>query len=256
VQDTSLIPTLEIRLAQRQRPQRRVAMYQSWQQLLFLHWRIDPAVIQATLPDGLTVDTHDGHAYVGIVPFFMRNIRPWWGPRVRGISDFLELNCRTYVIGPDGVPGVWFYSLDTDSRLTVWGARKFFHLPYHFAAMSHRQDHETGRVEFISHRNRTSSNFTSRFVYTPHGDAMTAVVDSLEFFLVERYTLFSQSPDGRFWSGTVHHSPYVVSSAIVQEWDDSLFPLNNLPRPERPPDHDLLCRGVNVDVFSLLAVNH
>ena len=61
-------------------------MYQSWQELLFLHWRFDPDVIQSTLPDGLTVDTFEGQAYVGVVPFFMRNIRPWWGPRVRGMT--------------------------------------------------------------------------------------------------------------------------------------------------------------------------
>ncbi len=227
-------------------------MYQSWQELLFLHWRFDPEVIQATLPDGLTVDTYDGQAYVGLVPFFMRNIRPWWGPRMRGISDFLEINCRTYVIGPNGVPGVWFYSLDTDSRLTVWGARKFYHLPYHLAAMSYRYcDVESGQIEFVSNRRGTSPELASRFVYAPAGDAMVADVDSLEFFLVERYILFAQSPNHRYWSGTVHHSPYEVSFAQVDAWDDSLFPLNNLPCPERPPDHALMCRGVDVDVFSL-----
>lgn len=245
------VVTLDVRLAQRERPARRVAMHQSWRELLFLHWRVDAAVIQATLPEGLMVDTYAGQAYVGLVPFFMRNIRPWWGPRVPGISDFLELNCRTYVIGPDGVPGVWFYSLDTDSRLTVWGARRFYHLPYHLASMSSRHDGASGRVEFTSHRKRTATDLLSRFVYTPDGDTTAANINSLEFFLVERYVLFAQSPDHRFWSGTVHHSPYRVSSAKVEEWDDSLLPLNNLPRPERPPDHALMCRGVDVDVFSL-----
>ncbi|MCA9025096.1 MAG: DUF2071 domain-containing protein [Planctomycetaceae bacterium] len=244
------------RLALRERPRRRAAMYQSWQELLFLHWRFDPDVIQSTLPDGLTVDTFEGQAYVGVVPFFMRNIRPWWGPRVRGISDFLEINCRTYVIGPDGLPGVWFYSLDTDSRLTVWGARRFYHLPYHLASMSHRHDATSGLVEFSTHRRGTDSEFASRFVYSPDGHPTPADLETLEFFLVERYILFAQSPDGLFWSGAVHHPPYEVSSANVEMWDDSLFPMNSLPRSERQPDHALMCRGVDVDVFSLLPVSN
>ncbi|MCA9076145.1 MAG: DUF2071 domain-containing protein [Planctomycetaceae bacterium] len=244
-------PSLDVRLAQRRRPDRRLAMYQTWRELLFIHWEVDADVIQASLPEGLTVDTYNGQAYVGLVPFFMRNIRPWWGPRVPGISNFLELNCRTYVIGPNGVPGVWFYSLDTDSRLTVWGARKYYHLPYHLAAMSHHYEQSSGRVEFSSHRNGTSGEFASRFVYQPDGEAIVTDARSLEFFLVERYILFAQSPDGRFWSGTVHHPPYEVSPVSVEEWDDSLFPLNDFPQPQRPFEHALMCRGVDVDVFSL-----
>jgi uncharacterized protein len=98
-------------------PERKPAMYQSWQELLFLHWEIAPEVIAATLPDGLVPHLREGRAYLGIVPFLMRNIRPRGFPCVPWISDFLELNVRTYVLGPGGVPGVWFYSLDTDRRV-------------------------------------------------------------------------------------------------------------------------------------------
>ena len=105
-------------------------MHHAWRDLLFLHWRVDPERIQRTLPPGLTVDVFDGAAYVGIVPFFMCDIRPRGLPAMPGLSNFMELNVRTYVHDAQGTPGVWFYSLDCNSRLTVWGARRFFHLPY------------------------------------------------------------------------------------------------------------------------------
>ncbi|MFG0295490.1 MAG: YqjF family protein, partial [Maioricimonas sp. JB045] len=123
-------PTPEQRLQLRERPPCRPVMYQSWQELLFLHWRIDTDIIQRTLPAGLHVDTCDGAAWLGVVPFLMRNIRPWWFCSVPGISNFLELNLRTYVCDDAGRPGVWFYSLDASQPLAVWAARTFFHLPY------------------------------------------------------------------------------------------------------------------------------
>lgn len=100
-------------------------MYQRWRDLLFLHWEYPVEQIQQTLPPGLRVDTYHGQAYLGIVPFFMCDIRPRFLPAVRGISHFLELNLRTYVYDEAGVPGVWFYSLDANQRLAVKVARRF-----------------------------------------------------------------------------------------------------------------------------------
>ncbi len=108
-------------------------MFQQWRDLLFLHWEYSAAAIQATLPEGLFVDTFGGKAYLGVVPFFMRNIRPRFLPAVPGISDFMEMNLRTYLHDRAGVPGVWFYSLDANQWLAVKIARRFFHLPYEHA---------------------------------------------------------------------------------------------------------------------------
>ena len=83
-------------------------MYQRWEKLLFLHWEMDPEVIQSTLPSGLYVDNYEGKAYVGIVPFYMRGIRPRGFPAIPYLSNFLECNVRTYVHDENGVPGVWF----------------------------------------------------------------------------------------------------------------------------------------------------
>ena len=142
-------PTMAQREAMRRRPKRGPVMYQRWYDLLFLHWAWDAAEIQATLPAGLTVDTFDGQAWLGVVPFAMSGVRPRGLPAVGGLSAFLELNLRTYVHAADGTPGVWFYSLDCEQRLAVMIARTLFGLPYRHARMARR-----GGVEEAAGGNR------------------------------------------------------------------------------------------------------
>ncbi len=114
------------RLAARIPPAQKPVMHQRWTDLLFLHWEYPLEALQSTLPAGLFVDTFRGKAYLGIVPFFMRNIRPRFLPALPGISNFMEMNLRTYVHDRSGVPGVWFYSLEANQRLAVEVARRFF----------------------------------------------------------------------------------------------------------------------------------
>src|SRR5262245_15329271 len=116
------------------RPDGRPVGYQKWRHLLFLHWEADPEGLAGHLPSGLEVDTHEGKAYVGVVPFTMRDVVPRWAPPVPGVSHFHELNVRTYVLH-DGVPGVIFFSLDAASTVAVAAARSVWRLPYHRASM-------------------------------------------------------------------------------------------------------------------------
>lgn len=225
-------------------------MHQRWEQLLFLHWTFDPPVIQATLPPGLTVDTFDGKAWVATVPFLMRGIRPRFSPAVPGISDFLELNLRTYVHDEQGRPGVWFYSLDCNQPLAVWTARTLFHLPYQHARMTAMNIADRGLV-YTSQR--AQDPHVSRFEYRLATGFHEAEPGSLEFFLAERYLLFSQTPRG-LRMGRVHHRPYPLAEAAVTRWDTRLFTLAGLPEPQRPPDHVIGSAGVQVRVFPLQAV--
>ncbi len=181
--------------------------YQRWTDLLFLHWLIDPRVIQATLPKSLTVDTHEGAAYLGIVPFFMQRVRPRWLPPLPWLSWFLELNLRTYVNDEHGRPGVWFYSLDCNQPLAVWLARKTFHLPYFHAAMAATKDGE--RIDYRSQR-KSSPEPRANYAWQAHGPVREAAAGSLEFFLVERYYLFAQNGRGQVKAGQVHHRPYGI----------------------------------------------
>src|SRR5688500_2141558 len=116
-------------------PSRPWAFRMTWYDLLFAHWPLPPSAIEGLIPPRLALDTFDGVAWLAIVPFGMRNVRPRCVPPIPGVSSLLELNVRTYVtLG--GKPGVWFFSLDANSRLAVRGARLYFHLPYFDAVMS------------------------------------------------------------------------------------------------------------------------
>lgn len=225
-------------------------MFQQWRDLLFLHWEYDADAIQRTLPEGLFVDTFGGKAYLGVVPFFMRNIRPRLLPAVPGISNFMEMNLRTYVHDREGVPGVWFYSLDANQSLAVAVARRFFHLPYYYARMTARRA-AGGGIEYESTRRGAGmEGLTCRFQYAPAGELPSAEVGSLEFFLIERYRLYAAAPGG-LRHGTVFHSPYPLRRAAVTAWDEHLLTLNGFQATGRPPDHQILSPGVEVMVYPL-----
>jgi uncharacterized protein len=240
-------PTLDARLAERIRPAARPAMFQRWEDLLFLHWKWPPDEIQQTLPASLTVDTHEGEAWLGVVPFFMQAVRPAWLPPVPWLSYFLELNVRTYVCDERGRPGVWFYSLDCNRTIPVWLARNFFHLPYEHTEM--RATRVAGEVDY--HARRAGAAGASHFAYRPSGPAGEAMPGSLEFFLIERYRLFAALPGGLIRSGRVHHQPYRISAATIDDWSTDLFALNGFPGPGRPPDHAAVSPGVSVEVYAL-----
>jgi uncharacterized protein YqjF (DUF2071 family) len=244
-------PTNAQRLAARDCPPQRQWMRHTWRDLLFVHWRFDPERIQQSLPPGLTVDTFDGAAWVGIVPFRMRSIRPVCCPPLPGVSDFLELNVRTYAYDRDGRPAVWFYSLDANSWPAVIGARAAYHLPYHHARMSFERDQATGRIAYRSRRRRADPVRETAFDYTPRGTLQASHdPQSLEFFLIERYYLFAMRR-GMLSTGQVHHTPYQTSDADLAAWDTQMLALNGLPLPNRPPDHVAYSPGVDVRVFGL-----
>jgi uncharacterized protein YqjF (DUF2071 family) len=238
------------RIAERVRPDGRAVMRQRWSHLLFLHWAWDVAAVQRTLPAGLTVDTFDGRAWIGLVPFFMGEVRPAGWPAVPGISNFLELNVRTYVHDERGRPGVWFYSLDCNQWLAVKVARNLFHLPYEHAEMSAEVDSVSSEVVYRARRWKTKTG--SEFRYRSGCDGVEATPGSREFFLVERYTLFAHDAGrGRLFAGRVAHTPYRVGPAEVPRWDDTMMRLAGFDSAGRAPDHVCAADDVDVEVFPL-----
>lgn len=235
------------REAPRQRPTGSPVMSQRWSDLLFLHWEIDPAAIATTLPSGLHLDTFQEKAYLGIVPFRMQDVRPRFLPPVPGLSSFLELNLRTYVYDEQGRPGVWFYSLDANQTIAVEIARKLFHLPYQHAEMSFEQ--RAPELTFCSQRR--GSHKQARFRYRVEGDIQTADSESLEFFLLERYLLFSQTKNGMLKIGQVHHRPYPYQVAHCDSPSLLPFTWNRFPAPTTPPVSSLYSSGVAVEIFPL-----
>ena len=243
-----LTPTEARRAEQTERPDGSFVGRQRWNQLLFAHWKIDPATVQATLPRGLYVDTFAGAAYLGIVPFAMERVRPAWLPALPWVSWFLELNVRTYVHDASGRPWVWFYSLDCNRALAVAIARRFFHLPYFRARMA--ASLFEGEIRYECQR-RDEHATASRYGWTPGAKSAPAAPGSLEFFLVERYRLFAADAAGRLYSGRVYHAPYRVNKPSLAEF--SVEPARQAGfHLEGGPTSVLAALPVDVSIFPLV----
>lgn len=207
-------------------------MRQNWWHLLFLHWELPAEVIQGRLPAELELNTYNGRAYVGLVPFTMTGVRFWWSPPLPGVSRFHEVNVRTYVMPRGGgPPGVWFFSLDAASLPAVEVARHFWNLPYQWARMSLRR--EGDRMLFTSQR-RGPASAACRIVFQPQDAPAPALPGSLDAFLIERYVLYCKR-GAQLLSGRVRHDPYQVCPVRIDELSESLLAASGLPRPEGPP---------------------
>lgn len=190
-------------------------MRMTWSELLFAHWPIDPEIIAERLPAGLSVDTRDGKAWLGIVPFLMSDTSPRGFPAIPFVHRFLELNVRTYVTC-EGKPGVWFFSLDAESRLAVRAARASFHLPYMDASMSMTKD-ATGMIAYRSrrtHTNEPSASFSAS--YRALSEPARAQPSTLEHWLTARYCLYAADRAGRLYRGEIDHPPWMLSRS---EWN-------------------------------------
>lgn len=227
---------------------KRPSGHQRWRNLLFAHYRFGPEQVRALVPQELELDLWNGEAFVGVVPFEMHDIRLAWQPRVFGLN-FLETNLRTYV-HYRGEPGVYFFSLEASSRLAVEAARMGWGLPYHLASMSTAADgdwiqYQSTRRATRHSRNTVGASFRGRYRKT--AELGPSTLGSVEFFLLERYYLFSVR-DGRVLKGHVHHVPYPAFAAEASELSESLLAAAGLPLPVAPAMLHF-SPGVDVDVF-------
>jgi len=207
-------------------PERAWVMRMSWERLAFLHWRIDPESMRRQLPVGLELDCFDGAAWMGVVPFLMNRVRARWLPEIPPTNRFLELNLRTYVVR-DGKPGVWFFSLDADSRLAVRGARSLFHLPYFDAEMEASFGQAVRYRSRRTHRGAMAGEFDA--TYESEGRVFRSEPGSLERWLTERYCLYAIDKRGGLWRTDVHHKPWPLQRGKVELRANTLGELPNLP---------------------------
>jgi uncharacterized protein YqjF (DUF2071 family) len=210
-------------------------MAQSWRDLLFAHWPIPAEAMRAFVPPALRLDTFDGQAWIGVVPFHMRNVRPRGLPAVPWLSHFAELNVRTYVTAADGSkPGVWFFSLDAANPMAVMLARRFFMLPYYDAAMATRTAGDA--VYYTSRRTHAGAapaNFMAR--YRPTGPIYQATRGTLEHWLTERYALYTTDRQGRPIIGEIHHLPWPLQPAEAEFEINDVTGAAGLGLPDVPP---------------------
>ncbi|HEY4757071.1 MAG TPA: DUF2071 domain-containing protein, partial [Chthoniobacterales bacterium] len=232
-------------LARSPNGRRPIIMEQRWENLLFLHWRVPPGRIQETLPAGLTVDTFEGQAWIGLTPFFMRNVRLRALPAIPWFSNFQELNVRTYAFDSDGTPGVWFYSLDCNRAWATVGARVLQSLPYFLAEMGAEC---TDWIDYSSRRRGTRQ--LAHFRYRAAGENRPTVTESLEFFLLERYYLFASRPANRtLLRGQIAHASYQLRDAEVVQFSALPAQLDGFSEISDPPDHVCLVDGFDVNIF-------
>ena len=231
------------RLDLRARPDGQPLMHQTWGKLLFMHWRIDEAVLRPLIPEGLELDTLDGTAWIGVIPFTMWDIRafPPFVPAVPGLSSMHELNVRTYV-HYDRVPGVWFFSLDCNSAAAVIGARTFYHLPYYNAEIDLEQndnsiDYQLKRTEEPAARFKGSWNIGETVPFSHP--------ESLEFFLTERYCLYSEH-DGKLYRARIFHQPWPLQKAAINSYESTMIEALGLRSPDGDP---VLNYAESLDVY-------
>jgi uncharacterized protein YqjF (DUF2071 family) len=188
-------------------------MGQTWRDLLFAHWRVDPGALRPVVHPSLPIDTFDGSAWIGVTPFLVDGFRVHLTPPLPLIHRFPELNVRTYVT-IDGRPGIHFFSLDAGSRIAVESARRIFRLPYFHAHMALHGD--GGDVDFASRRTqRDGPPAELELRYGPDGQAFepARAPETLDYFLTERYCLYTLDDRHRVLRGDIHHPPWRVRPA-------------------------------------------
>jgi uncharacterized protein YqjF (DUF2071 family) len=202
---------------------------QDWRSVTFLHWDYDPDAVAALLPEGLVPDTYDGRAWVGLTPFKVRNFRVPPAPPLPYLSDYPETNVRTYVRGPNGVDGLYFFTLEVDSLATVLSVRPGLGIPYRWAAMAVGETPD-GAARYESRR-RTDPTVGHTIEIRPGGELARS---DLTTFLTGRWRAYTRIA-GRLVTMPVAHQPWPLREATVVRLDETLIADCGLVRPDRPP---------------------
>ena len=232
------------RITPTRRPDERVVGWQSWRELLFVHWAVPVEVVRPLVPERLSIDTFNGETFIGLVPFAMEGVRPWWLPLG---MNFLETNLRLYVHLEGQGPGVWFLSLEAASWLAVQAARIGWRLPYHHARMSTSRVGDV--VDYQSQRcGQAEAALQVRYrIGQPLGPSAP---ESLQHFLLERYLLYADK-GGTLLRGQVYHTPYPAHSADILALSEGIVSTAGLPSDLGMPPIVHCSPGMDVEVFAL-----
>jgi uncharacterized protein YqjF (DUF2071 family) len=236
-------PPIEPVLAEPPPLPNRAVLRQRWTELAYFHWPYDPDVVQRLLPDDVRVDTFDDAAWVGLIPFVMRDVRIGPTPAVPYLGTFVEINVRTYVVDPLGRRSVWFFSLDVPRSVIVAVARTVFALPYCWSRTEYHAD-ATQRRYAMTRRRPHRTNPSAEIEFTI-GDPIDDVTD-LDHFLTARWSLLTARRH-RLLYGRVHHQRWPLHHVDDHHLRQSVVEAAGLPSPTGAP-HTACCPRVDVDV--------
>lgn len=210
---------------------------------LFVHWPVDPDDVRPYVPDGVTLETRDGRAWLSVLAFVLTNVGLRGSPPIARLA-FGELNVRTYV-RYRGDPGLFFFSIDVGSPFVAAATGRLTRLPVHYAQI--RVSSGAGgndRVAFASTRRGntpdtgtpTRDGSPARFsaTYRSDGDVFSAEEGSLEYWLSERRRFYATS-DGGVLTAEVAHDPWPLQPADVTIHENTMFAANDLPTPTAEP---------------------
>lgn len=221
-------------------------MHQRWHDLLFAHWPVHESDLRPLIPQHMELDHFNQQCWVGVVPFWMSNVRPRGFPPVAGLSRFLELNVRTYVIHR-GKPGVYFFSLDASNKTAVAIARRWFHLPYQHAIMDITGSTYPKSLPLNHKMPRDAIHYSSRRIQ-PHSEPAELQIsyrpiapptpyhdDHLAQWLTARYCLYTSSPNGALFCGEIHHEPWPLQNAEADIQVNTMADAAGILLPDMPP---------------------
>lgn len=202
-------------------------MFQTWRWLTFLHWPFEPESIRRLLPNLVTLDTFDGAAWIGLTPFYLAKLRPPFLPPVPWMSYFPETNVRTYVRGPDGEPGVWFFTLEADRLPAVIAARSLYRLPYRWADMR-----VTNRSDSVTYQSRRLFGSAHTRIIVQPGEPLSA--GDFDNFLTARFRLYTLV-GSRLAFAQIEHKPWPLHRARLRQVSQDLIEQSGVPRPSGDP---------------------
>lgn len=181
-------------------PQGNWTYYQEWNRLIFLHFEVPFDVLRALVPHALELDSLDGQCYISVVPFTMEKIRPRHLPAVGFISDFDELNVRTYVV-KEGKPGVYFLNIEAGKSLSAFVSRTLSGLPYEKATM------KRSKGKYSSHNSK--KNYQLEATY--HIGEVVTHKTPLQVWLTERYCLYTYG-NNTLHRYQIHHKEWELKT--------------------------------------------
>jgi hypothetical protein len=211
---------------------------QRWNDLLFAHWPVPASSLAALIPEGLQVDTFQDTAWLGVMPFWMDKVKVHGLPPILGARSFPDLSLRTYVREKrTGTPGVCCLSLDSSNLLAVAAGRAIYRLPYHWAEM--RLEQRTEReFSFYSRRRLAGRPVVFKARYRGLGPSRKLAesrLGTLDYFLTERYCLFSSNRAGQIIRANLHHASWPLEEAEAEIEQNDLAAVLGIRLPDEKP---------------------
>ncbi len=204
-------------------PNEKWRFYQEWNHAIFLHYQVELSALEKFVPKDLEIDLFEGKPWVSIVAFTMEKMRPKNLPSWSVISNFDEINIRTYVKFK-GKSGVYFLSIEGGKKLSCQLAKAISELPYRFSKTKRADGKYYAKNQILN--DSLSIDFTI-------GNPLEQK-EALDLWLTERYALF-QDTENFINAFEIHHLEWEIDEIEIQKLELDYNRFNDLfsNKPEK-----------------------